>query len=378
MYADGGTLPISRTNVPVQFDDVFKTFDAKTRRANQLDLKGFGDTLTGRGSALNDTIHSLPELFLHLQPVARYLSTPSTGLTRFFDSLNTFFGAISPVAQTNSQLFTDMATTWEAVSRDPNALEQTIALSPSTEDVSTDSLRVQQPLLVDLTTFGQQLTPATQELAGALPQINPALEVGAKTLLRTPSLNSKLQEVMGALQSLAKSPSTNIALNALSATVGSLNPQIRYLGPYVTVCNYWNYFWTYLGEHLSERTQYGFAQRALLNFANNQTNSVGMQGATAPANGQGVPPNQQPEFVHGQPYGAAIDTAGNADCETGQRGYVKQLNHLDPQHRDLGSDPHTPGNQGTTWDGRARVPAGETFSRNPLTGFQLPLIAQNP
>ena len=36
-----------------------------------------------------------------------------------------------------------------------------------------------------------------------------------------------------------------------------------------------------------------------------------------------------------------------------------------PQGRKLAVDAHTPGNQGPTFHGRARVPAGETFSRNP-------------
>src|SRR3984893_7288593 len=31
LIPDGGTLPISRTSVPVQFDDIFKAFDTKTR-----------------------------------------------------------------------------------------------------------------------------------------------------------------------------------------------------------------------------------------------------------------------------------------------------------------------------------------------------------
>jgi hypothetical protein len=74
-------------------------------------------------------------------------------------------------------------------------------------------------------------------------------------------------------------------------------------------------------------------------------------------------------------YGAAIDNKGNADCETGQRGYPKKLNYFDPQGRNLDTDQHTPGDQGPTFTGRARVPAGETFSRNPQTG---PQTAPNP
>ena len=156
---------------------------------------------------------------------------------------------------------------------------------------------------------------------------------------------------------------------------------IRYLGPFQTVCDDWNYWWTFLSEHLSAQTNYGYAQRALINFAAISGNGVGQQGANAPANGAtggSAGLFGGTEYLHAQPYGAAIDNQGNADCETGQRGYPKQLNHLDPQHRNLATDPHTPGDQGPTFNGRTRVPAGETFTRAPQTGPQLPSIPQNP
>jgi hypothetical protein len=297
------------------------------------------------------------------------------------DNLQGFMGTVAPVAGVNARLFTDMATTFEAIGRDPNALEQTIAKSPRTEDVSTDSLKVQRPFLAALDALGQQLVPATASLKQSLPIINPAIEQGTKTLVRTPALNGRLQGVMTALKSLSQAPGTNVAINGLQATVATLNPMIRYLGPYQTVCDYWNYFWTYLSEHISEQTTFGFAQRVLLNFANPlQANSVGTQGATAPVNGGGSTSvlTGGDEFLHAQVYGAAIDTQGNADCETGQRGYPKRLNYLDPQHRDLATDAHTPGDQGPTFKGRARVPNGETFSRNPQTGPQLAANPSNP
>jgi hypothetical protein len=287
-------------------------------------------------------------------------------------------GAVAPVAQTNARLFTDMATTWEAVSRDPNALESTIRESPPTLDISTRSLIAQQPMLTDFTTFGQLMTPATASLRAALPDIDAALEAGARTLARTPVLNQKLLEVMNALKDLARNPGTNVAINGLTATVTTLNPMVRYLGPFQTVCDYWNYWWTHLSEHLSEKTRFGFAQRALINFANHQQNSVGQQGAIQPANGQPDPvPGEQPEFLHGPTYGAAVDNSGNADCETGQRGYPLKLNHLDSQGRNLDTDNHTPGDQGPTFAGRPRVPAGETHSREPTSGPQLPSAPGN-
>jgi ABC-type transporter Mla subunit MlaD len=368
--------------VPVQIDQVFDMFNAPTRAAIDQDLIGFGDTLTGRGAALNDTLASLPALLYYLRPVAQYLSAPPTQLTRFFTTLDTFMRVVAPVAQTNAQLFTDMATTFEAFSRDPQALEQTIAKSPSTLTVSTTSLKAQQPFLTDFASLGRSLTPASAELGQALPEVNPALEAGTKTLKRTPPLNARLQGVMNALKTLALAPGTNVALNGLTDTVGTLNPMVRYLGPYQTVCDYWNYWWTFLSEHISEATSFGFAQRALLNQTNPlQSNNVGTQGATAPVDGPKSFPSTPlggTEFLHAQPYGAAIDNQGNADCETGQRGYPLKLNNFDPQGRTLGIDAHTPGDQGPTFAGRAHVPAGETFSRNPQTGPQLLPNPTNP
>ncbi len=384
VFSDGAVMKVSRTTVPVQFDDINTLFDARTRPAVQQNLAGYGDALAARGSSLNDTISTLPSLFGHLQPVAQYLSDPNTGLTRFFDALNGFMGTVSPVAATNVKLFADQATTFEAISRNAADLANSIKESPPTLDVSTRSLIAQQPLLVDLTTLNKQLLPATEQLKQALPNINPALAAGIRVLPRTPPVNQKLENVLGSLKSLSLDPGTNEALNGLNQTVTTLNPMIKYLGPYVTVCNQFNYFWDEIQDLVSEQTSFGMAQRALIQFNNHQASNAGVQGSAYPANGYqpGDPPDQgypgDAEYAHGPAYAAAIDNQGNADCEVGQRGYQVQANHADPQGRSIVSDAHTPGAQGTTWSGLSRVPAGETYSRNPTVGPQLPYFPENP
>ncbi len=378
VFGDGGTMPVSQTRVPVQFDDINTMFDAKPRPAVEQNLAGYGDVLTARGSALNDTIASLPALFGHLRPVAQYLSDPHTELTRFLGALSGFFQTISPVAAVNSRLFTDQATTFAAISQNPGDLEATIRESPPTLAVSTRSLRVQQPFLTDLTTFSDYMAPATAALRAALPNVNPALAAGVRVLPRTPAMNQRLQGVLSALHALVRDPGTNVAINGLGSTVNTLNPTIRYLGPYVTACNAWNYMWVEIADLVSQQTNFGMAQRALINFANQQQNSVGSLPADQPANGQNVPPGQTPEYFHGPVYAAAVDNRGNADCEALQRGYSKRLDHLDSVQRNIVADQHTPGLQGPTWTGLPKVPYGETFSRNPTTGPQLPYVPANP
>ncbi|HEY1521978.1 MAG TPA: hypothetical protein VGF70_03120 [Solirubrobacteraceae bacterium] len=383
MLPDGATLPAARTTVPVQFDDINKMFDARTRPAVQKDLAGFGDVLAARGSSLNDTFAALPALLGHLEPVARYLSNPSTQLTRFLVALNGFFSTVSPVSQVNAQLFGDQGTTFEAISRSASDLENTIRDSPPSLDVSTASLKAQQPFLVDLTTFSRAMRPATASLKAALPQLDPALEAGIQVLPRTPSMNVRLEGVLRALKALALDPGTNQALNGLSAAVGILNPMIRYLGPYATVCNTWNYFWADLADTVSQPTSIGASQRALIMFGNQQKNNVNSQGATAPANGYQPgdvpdPTTADAEYFHGPSYGAAVTNQGTADCETGQRGYPLKVNHLDPHSRALDTDAHTLGTQGMNFTGLSRVPPGETFTRQPTTGPQVPNIPSNP
>jgi virulence factor Mce-like protein len=385
VFASGATMPITQTTVPVQFEDLNTMFDAKTRPAVQNNLVGFGDTFAARGSALNDTIATLPPLFQHLQPVAAYLSDPRTQLSRFLVALNGFFQTVAPVSNTAARLFGDQATTFQAISQSPTDLEQTIRFSPPTLDVATASLKVQQPFLADLATFAKYLAPATAELRAALPNINPALQAGIEVLPRTPSLNANLESVLAALHSLALDPGTNLAINGLTSTVTILNPTVRYLGPFVTVCNYWNSFWVAFADMFSQPTNFGTSQRALAMVGNSQTNGLGTLGASQPANG--YLPGDTPataaqfadaEYLHGPPYGAAIDNQGNADCEAGQRGYPVKLNYHDPRGRSLDTDNHTPGNQGITWTGLSRVPAGQTYARNPITGPQIPFNPTNP
>jgi hypothetical protein len=188
---------------------------------------------------------------------------------------------------------------------------------------------------------------------------------------------------MAALRDLVQAPTTNAALRGLTATVATLQPQLRYLGPFVTVCNDWNFWWTLLAEHFSEPDPTGTAQRALLNNSSSQQNGFSSEGAAQPANGQNVQPGPMgttPQYFHGATNGAAITNNGLADCETGQRGYIHGgpvSNKFGKPNQNLEVDAHTPlgYRHGSTFarlvngvgQGRGpdQVPAGETFTRNP-------------
>jgi ABC-type transporter Mla subunit MlaD len=395
LLPDGATVPVTQNIDQVDLDQVYNIFDSKTRTAAQTDLREFGNAFAGRGADLNTTIRDLPATLKVLTPVARNLADPTTQLGNFFRQLETTVRTIAPVAGVQARLFTTMANTWAAISGDPQALKDTISKSPPTLDVATASLRTQIPFLRDTAAFSKDFNTATHELRASLPTLNSALHVAVPVTQRSVSagLYPKLHDALGALRDLTQAPTTNAALRGLTATATTLQPQLRFLGPYVTVCNYWNYWWTYLGEHFSEPDPTGTAQRALLNFAPLGNNSLGGQNAAHPVNGEATPNTEPPltqppntaqvsPFYHDSINGAAVTSSGLADCETGQRGYINgsipignQFGSPPFQHVVVDAHPPLGYRAGPTFGrvvngngvgtGTNQVPPGETFTREP-------------
>jgi len=363
----GDTLPASQASFATELDEVYEMFDEPTRAAAQENLRGFGDSFAGRGQAVGRTLEELPPLLRSLEPVMATLAEGETDLDGFVRELGDAARIVAPVSKQNAALFTSMADTFEALGRDEEALKATIAKAPSTMDVGVRSFQVQRPFLTDLTLFSRDFAGATEELKGALPPLNEAVRVGTPVQQRVPTLNEQVRRTLGTVRELAEAPGTNAALRGLTATVTTLNPQLRFYGPYVTVCNSFNYFFTYLAEHFSEPDTTGSAQRALANVTGRQEDSLGSMGADEPANGEAVTEGT-PQYAQDQPYGAAVAPDGRADCEAGQRGYVERQARFFPEKYKVARDPRSPGLQGPTFTGRPRVPEGQTFTHEPETG----------
>ena len=372
---DGHVFGTDQTTIPVQIDDFARTFDGRTRTAVQRNLQGFGNALAGRGQSVNTAIDQLPPLLGHLAPVARNLSDRRTQLGRLFREVGRTARVVAPVAATQADLFTRTAITFEALSADTDALKETISRSHRAFQAGIDSFPVQRPFLTDSAALARETQPVARDLRPALPQINDAIETGIPVTRRSVRFYGDLKPALVSLRELARDPATGIALRGLTANVTTLQPQLRFLAPYQTVCNYWNYFFTFLGEHVSQRGPFGYSQRAAIKSTGQQNNNPSSMGASEPGNGEGYSaasaPRGAPAHFHGQSYTPAIGPGGEADCENGQRGYIRRLSRFSDPKYDIVSDPETPGLSGPTYRGRPRVPRGQSFVSRPETGAQV-------
>ncbi len=330
-YRAGDTIPLKFAGNPVEIDDVFGTFDKPTREASQGSLQGFGDAFAGRGESLNAAIAALNPFLVHLTPVMRNLADPSTQLNQFFKQIGNASAEVAPVARVNAELFGKLADTFHAIDHNPPALQAAIEKAPSTLDTGIASFKVQQPFLTDFTDLSHRLRPVASSLPHLLPALNTALKYGTPVLPKTVPLNQETGRLFDSLDQLARNPNTFLALRDLTTTVAVGEPLLQFVAPYQTVCNDTTYFFTGLGGHMSEDVKGGTIERVLIRDDNtsNQPGKLGSSDNWRPAD---VPRNVSPyttklaggdyaEVQHGQPYAPAIDSAGDADCQTGQNGY---------------------------------------------------------
>jgi virulence factor Mce-like protein len=357
-FQDGDTIPLrNATQDAPELEDVLSTFAPETRNDARNSLVGFGDSIAGRGPDINTTIRELEPFTRYLLPVMRDLSDPKTELRNFFPGLEAAAAQAAPVAEVQARWFGEMATTFAAISRDPQALRETIEESPPTLQAATESFRVQTPFLARFAAVSRDLQPGAAQLPRTLPLVNDALQAGVPAFQQTPELSQELEDLFRAAEDLGDNPNTLLALRDLRKGVQVARPALEFVAPYQTVCNYFVYFFNPLGTHQSAAVAGGTSERILAKLVDTQQeNSLGSTESTKPVD---IPAGQDPQaepakqVLHTQ-YGApAIDSSGNADCQAGQTGYPYRLatNPRWPGGH-LVVDPNTPGLAGGTFKAR--------------------------
>lgn len=248
-------------------DALAAAFDPPTRRALRGNLVEIGNSLAGRGASLAIAIDSTEPLLRELEPLARTLSAPSTELDRLIVGLSRTAAGLAPVADELAEVNRDLAITAAALSADPEALAATISGAVPLLERGTPIVRRVEPLLADTAELLRRLRPGTAALADAVPTLNSGIVAGLPVLARTPRLARDTRSVLRELRLTFAQPATKLTIQRLGETLDEARPLLEHVVPAQTTCNYFNYFATFLGEHLTQRSNLGFQQRNIfVNF----------------------------------------------------------------------------------------------------------------
>jgi virulence factor Mce-like protein len=216
---DGATLrlntnPALNHDIPfVDLDQAFDVFGPKTQTALRSATAALGDAFAGRGTQINDTIHSARELIGPFDNLLALFSSSTTNLSGFISGLASTTAALAPVAPTFSALLADGATTFAAL--DTPALGTTIDDLPDTESVATTVLTNSLPVLQEAATITEDLKPAATYLPTASQHLDEVLRAAPATFKLVPAVARALQGALTATSALAKDPAATETFKVL-------------------------------------------------------------------------------------------------------------------------------------------------------------------
>jgi virulence factor Mce-like protein len=326
-FADGATIPLSHaTPRPVEIDEFFNMFDERTRRANQANLKIFGDALAGRGVDLNEAIVELDPLTRNLIPVMQNLISPETDFRGFIQGAARLASVVAPVAETQGELFRNLSTTFDAFAAVARPyIQDSITGGPPAMEAAISAFPFQRTFLADSAEFFRLLQPGAAELPTTAPVLAEAFTVGTRTITRAAALNERLGRSMRSLEAFAEDPQVPLGISGLNNTVDVLSPTIANLSGVQQNCNYiallLNNAASALADHDSSSTPQG-SWLTLQPFGSPIGPNSEAGPASAPADGpQTFDPTGTENHLHSNPYPYVGAPGQDGICMPGNESY---------------------------------------------------------
>ncbi|MDO9409155.1 MlaD family protein [Patulibacter sp.] len=219
---DGGTIPVTRTSVPVQLDQVLTTLQADQRKALQATVgglgDGFGSTPTAKedasqdeavrgktgGQALNEALKTSPQSLRDGAKVTTDLRGRVNGdLTKAIAGIGDVTAALAQDQRALSGAVRNFDTTVSTLADNSGSLQSTVrelGRTSSTARIAFGSLRRALP---PTRTTARDLTAAMRELPGVITAGRPWLRQAAP-LLSEKELRGLLGDVRPTLQDIAR------------------------------------------------------------------------------------------------------------------------------------------------------------------------------
>lgn len=168
MLADGGTLSNANVADSVQLDEIFRTFDDRTRAAFQEWMQESAVAIAGRGQDFSNVFAEFDPFFSEFEKLFRVLDTQRLAVRQLFsngavtfDALRGREGQLSDLIESSNAVFRTTA----ARDRDIEALFRAF---PTFEDEQRLTLDRLKEFAVNADPLMRQLVPAAEELSPTL------------------------------------------------------------------------------------------------------------------------------------------------------------------------------------------------------------------
>jgi virulence factor Mce-like protein len=224
---EGGRLKNSQVSNTVELDEIFRTFDPRTRQGFRDWQQNLGQAINGRGADLNDAIGNLPPFAHDATDVLDVLHAQSGAVSRLFRNTGVVFNALSQDQNALHGLIVNSDKVFSATQAQREALKQTFATFPTFLDESKATMarletfsKDTRPLIRDLRPVARDLKPTLRDVRAFAPDLrstfrnlDPLITVSRKGL---PALRDTFKGIQPVLAQL-------------SPFLGELNPILQWL-----------------------------------------------------------------------------------------------------------------------------------------------------
>ena len=180
---DGGQIAAAETTAPVDLDELFNTFDPKTRRGLRQLIAGQAAYYGGRSEQASEALRYLSPALSTTSRLTRQLVRDDAVLERFLTDGARAVRAIAARRDELSSLVANANATAAAVGDENAALARALALLPGTVRKANTTFVNLRATLDDLDPLVAASLPATAELAPFLRRLRP-LVVDAEPTVR--------------------------------------------------------------------------------------------------------------------------------------------------------------------------------------------------
>jgi virulence factor Mce-like protein len=223
---DGGTLPAGQVAPSVQLDEIFRTFNPKTRLAFQQWMQNVALALRGRGLALSDAFGQLEPTFTDANKVLRVLDTQRLAVRQLVHNGGTVFEALSERRGQLSSLLRNADRVFTTTARRNRELQNTFIAFPTFLDESRATLTRLEGFAINTDPLVRQLRPSARDLTPVLRDFGRSSEELTQLLIGLRPVVAGARRAFPALRRLLLADLPPL-LNGLQPFLKNFNPFLQ-------------------------------------------------------------------------------------------------------------------------------------------------------
>jgi virulence factor Mce-like protein len=224
---EGGRLRNSRIASTVELDEIFRTFDPRTRQAFRDWQQNLGVAINGRGGDLNDALGNLPPFAHDATDVLDVLNGQSGAVRRLFKNTGVVFSALSQDQSALRGLIVNSDKVFSATQSQQSALRQTFAIFPTFLDESKATMARLESFSTDTRPLIRDLRPVARDLRPTLADVRAFAPDLRSTFRNLDPLITVSRTGLPALRDTFKG--VQPTLEQLTPFLGQLNPILQWL-----------------------------------------------------------------------------------------------------------------------------------------------------